>query len=61
MANLSMETLNRGYRSLKRIVEVMASMDMANAIANMTPSLLEAAMGFDKLVTSTQSLMADKD
>jgi hypothetical protein len=46
---------------LKHVVEGMASMslsimDMANVFANMTPSLLELALGCDKLVLSIQAL-----
>jgi hypothetical protein len=54
------EFIHYAYK-LKHVVEGMASMslsimDMANVFANMTPSLLELALGCDKLVLSIQAL-----
>ena len=36
-------------------------MDMTNAFANMNPSLLESALGFNKLVSSIQPLMVNRN
>jgi hypothetical protein len=36
-------------------------MDMAKALANMIPSLLKAALGFDKLVLSILPLMEERN
>jgi hypothetical protein len=51
---------------LKRVAKVLASMslcvmDMANTITNTTPSLLEAALGFDKLVSPILPLLAKRN
>jgi hypothetical protein len=56
------EVIDYAYK-LKRVVEVLAAMsldvmDLANAVANMTPSLVETVLGFDKLVSSILPLMA---
>jgi hypothetical protein len=59
------ENIDYAYK-LKRVAEVLAAMspnvmDMANAVSNMTLSLVEAALGFDKLASSILPLMAERN
>jgi hypothetical protein len=59
------EVIHYAYK-LKRVAKLITIMfldvkNMANAITNLIPSLLEVAMGFDKLVSSIQPLMKERN